>query len=75
MDTGGVTLTQVCIYVAGDWLVPRTIEVVEDDTWVRDLDVSLDVCVSMGQRPEREVTYSNMVIQIVPNRQVDPLIR
>jgi hypothetical protein len=45
-----MAITQIRIYIAGDRLVPRPVEVVEDDTWMRELDVGLGHNVSTGPR-------------------------
>lgn len=61
-----------------NWVVICAVEVVEHDTRVRDLDVGLREHVSIT--PEDEyfrlvVTYTNVVVEVVPNRKVDPLVR
>jgi len=41
-------LTQVCLFVTLDWVVICGVEVVEHDTWVRDLDVGLREHISIA---------------------------
>jgi hypothetical protein len=45
-----MAITQIRIYIAGDRLVPRPVEVVEDDTRMRDLDVGLGHNVSTSPK-------------------------
>jgi hypothetical protein len=43
-------LTEICLLVAFNWVVPCAVEVIEDDTRMGDLDVSLREHVSMFDR-------------------------
>jgi hypothetical protein len=70
--------TKVSLLVALDGGVVCGIEIVEDNTGMRDLDIGLFNAVSISTSflsPPQEATHPNMVIQIVSNRKVDPLVR
>jgi hypothetical protein len=60
--------TKISLSVAGNWLVPGTVEVVEHDLWMCNLDVSLSTrSVNRITRAMTHTTHAYMVVQIVSN--------
>jgi hypothetical protein len=71
LQIGNGERTEVRFDVAGDGFVPCAVEVVEDDAWVGDLDVCLQLMISYGSEERNKSklsTHTDMIIEVVPNR-------
>lgn len=68
-----VVCTQILFLIALDRRVPGSVEIVESDVRMGNLHISLSYPISY-ERTITQNTYPDMIIQVVANREVDPLL-